>query len=106
MQAVIGMAMARPYRPQQERKRRPARWHRWPSRGCDVAAARELQSRRWHMGIPNETVMENEKREQQRKVREAKERERIERSLEEGLRDTFPASDPVSVTQHPPAKTE
>jgi nicotinate phosphoribosyltransferase len=60
------------------------------------------------MGIPNETVMENEKQEQQRKEREAKERaakakerERLERSLEEGLRDTFPASDPISVTQPP-----
>lgn len=30
-----------------------------------------------------------------------KERDRLERSLEEGLRDTFPASDPINVTQPP-----
>jgi hypothetical protein len=33
---------------------------------------------------------------------EAKRRERLERSLEEGLEDTFPASDPINVTQPPP----
>ena len=31
-----------------------------------------------------------------------KERRRLEKSLEEGLEDSFPASDPVSVTQPPP----
>jgi len=34
---------------------------------------------------------------------EAKERRRLEKSLEEGLEDSFPASDPVSVTQPPPS---
>ena len=33
--------------------------------------------------------------------REAKERQRLERALEEGLEDTFPASDPINVTQPP-----
>jgi hypothetical protein len=33
----------------------------------------------------------------------AKERRRLEKSLEEGLEDSFPASDPVSVTQPPPS---
>ena len=32
---------------------------------------------------------------------EAKERRRLEKALEEGLEDSFPASDPVSVTQPP-----
>ncbi|ARQ02555.1 hypothetical protein [Pseudorhodoplanes sinuspersici] len=33
----------------------------------------------------------------------AKERRRLEEALEEGLEDTFPASDPINVTQPPPA---
>ena len=32
-----------------------------------------------------------------------KERERLERSLEEGLEDSFPASDPISVIQPLPS---
>jgi len=31
-------------------------------------------------------------------------RERLERALEEGLRETFPASDPVAVTEPAPAR--
>lgn len=34
---------------------------------------------------------------------EEKERRRLERSLEEGLEDSFPASDPINVTQPPPS---
>ncbi len=34
---------------------------------------------------------------------EAKERRRLEKSLEEGLEDSFPASDPISVIQPPPS---
>lgn len=32
-----------------------------------------------------------------------KERRRLEKSLEEGLEDSFPASDPINVTQPPPS---
>jgi hypothetical protein len=32
------------------------------------------------------------------------EKRRLEQALEEGLEETFPASDPVSVTQPPPTK--
>ena len=60
------------------------------------------------MGIPNETEMENEvletkrKREETEKDREdALRRSRLEKSLEEGLQDSFPASDPINVTQPP-----
>jgi hypothetical protein len=67
-------------------------------------------SRRRAMGIPNETEMENEvleakrKREETEKEREdALRRSRLERSLEEGLQDSFPASDPINVTQPPPS---
>jgi hypothetical protein len=35
-----------------------------------------------------------------------KERERLERSLEEGLEDSFPASDPINVVQPPPTPTD
>jgi len=34
---------------------------------------------------------------------DAKERRRLEKALEEGLEDSFPGSDPVSVTQPPPS---
>ncbi len=34
---------------------------------------------------------------------EAKERQRLEKSLEEGLEDSFPASDPINVIQPPPS---
>ncbi len=59
------------------------------------------------MGIPNVTEMESEIAENRR--REAREEEReaqrrkLERSLDHGLEGTFPASDPVSVTQPPPS---
>ena len=32
------------------------------------------------------------------------EKRRLDRALEEGLEETFPASDPVNVTQPPPSK--
>jgi hypothetical protein len=40
--------------------------------------------------------------EKTKQTEDAKLRERLERSLEEGLEDTFPASDPINVTQPPP----
>ena len=59
------------------------------------------------MGIPNDTVTQNEIEEKRRQEREeeAKERQRrrVEQSLEEGLEDTFPASDPINVIQPPPS---
>ena len=35
---------------------------------------------------------------------DAAEKRRLEEALEEGLEETFPASDPVNVTQPPPTK--
>ncbi|OAF05029.1 hypothetical protein AYJ54_21445 [Bradyrhizobium centrolobii] len=35
---------------------------------------------------------------------EIKEKHRLEEALEEGLKETFPASDPVNVTQPPPSR--
>ena len=39
-----------------------------------------------------------------RKPRESAEKRRLDDALEEGLEETFPASDPVNVTQPPPSK--
>jgi hypothetical protein len=38
--------------------------------------------------------------------RQAKVEERLEESLEKGLEDTFPASDPVAVTQPPKSRPD
>jgi hypothetical protein len=38
--------------------------------------------------------------------REAEEKRRLERALERGLEDSFPASDPVNVTQPPPSQSD
>ena len=58
------------------------------------------------MGIPNDPVTENEieekRRQEAEEERKAAQRRRLEKSLEEGLEDTFPASDPVNVTQPAP----
>ncbi len=37
---------------------------------------------------------------------ESTDRRRREEELEEGLKQTFPASDPVSITQPPPARDD
>ena len=58
------------------------------------------------MGIPNDTVMENELDEKKKLDEEAKQRRRLEKSLEEGLDDTFPASDAINVTQPPPTAAD
>jgi hypothetical protein len=54
------------------------------------------------MGMPNETVVENELGEKARHDREQERKRRLEKSLEQGLEDSFPASDPINVTQPPP----
>ncbi|MGV7212847.1 hypothetical protein [Bradyrhizobium sp. UFLA05-112] len=38
------------------------------------------------------------------KSSEADEKHRLDEALEEGLEETFPASDPVNVTQPPPTR--
>jgi hypothetical protein len=58
------------------------------------------------MGIPDQTVMENERKLEKRRAAEDAERRRLERALEEGLEETFPASDPVNVTQPPRSPQE
>jgi len=45
-------------------------------------------------------------KEAERERREAKEKRRLDKALEEGLEETFPASDPVNVTQPPPSRED
>jgi hypothetical protein len=40
------------------------------------------------------------------KVDRSAEKRRLEKALEEGLEETFPASDPLNVTQPPPSKDD
>jgi hypothetical protein len=58
------------------------------------------------MPIPNDTVMENAQDAKKRREAEEAQKRKLERSLEEGLEDSFPASDPINVTQPPPARTD
>jgi hypothetical protein len=54
------------------------------------------------MAIPNPTVVEHELSDKAKREREEERKRRLEKSLEQGLEDTFPASDPINVTQPPP----
>jgi len=54
------------------------------------------------MGIPNDTVMDDEVDEKTRRDREEARKRKLEKSLEQGLEDSFPASDPINVTQPAP----
>jgi hypothetical protein len=40
------------------------------------------------------------------KPNDTDEKRQLEEALEEGLEETFPASDPVNVTQPPPSKAD
>jgi hypothetical protein len=50
------------------------------------------------MGIPNDTVADHELDDKGNGDREEAQKCRLERSLEQGLEDSFPASDPINVT--------
>jgi hypothetical protein len=51
------------------------------------------------MGGSPETVLDDEAKEERRPESPAASRRRLEKSLESGLEDTFPASDAISVVQ-------
>jgi hypothetical protein len=51
------------------------------------------------MAIPKHTVVEEERDDKSKHEREDARKRKLERSLERGLEDSFPASDPVNVTQ-------
>ena len=54
------------------------------------------------MAIPKRTVVEEELDDKTKRDREEVRKRRLERSLEQGLEDSFPASDPINVTQPAP----
>jgi len=80
----------------------------WSASGSARVAGRELQED--FMAIPNESVTRNEIEEKRRQ--EAREEQREERRrkaesvLDKRLEDTFPASDPPSITQPPPTSAD
>jgi hypothetical protein len=67
-----------------------------------MSAGESPPARRRVMAIPNPTVAEHELSDKAKREREEERRRRLEKSLEQGLEDTFPASDPINVTQPPP----
>ena len=58
------------------------------------------------MGIPNESLAKHERDEKARQERDEAKRRKLEESLEQGLEDSFPASDPINVTQPAPTRRD
>lgn len=56
------------------------------------------------MAIPKRTVVEEELDDKTKRDREEVRKRKLERSLEQGLEDSFPASDPINVTQPAPTR--
>lgn len=54
-------------------------------------------------GTVTQAEIENKRRQETREEAKAAERRKVESSLEEGLEDSFPASDPINVTQPAPS---
>jgi len=55
------------------------------------------------MGAAREIEAENAARQEKRRENVAERRQRLEKSLESGLEDTFPASDAINIVQPPPS---
>jgi hypothetical protein len=58
------------------------------------------------MGTSRETVAKNEVPARNCPETPAERRERLEKSLETGLEDSFPASDPLNIVQPPPTAAD
>ena len=56
------------------------------------------------MAIPNDTVVDHANELKRRREAEEAEKRNLEKALEEGLEESFSASDPVNVTQPVPAQ--
>ena len=76
---------------------------RHPVPGVVTGWRRTVAGRENFMGIPNETVAEHEVDEKTRREREEARKRKLEKSLDQGLEDSFPGSDPINVTQPPPS---
>jgi hypothetical protein len=55
---------------------------------------------------PRKQHPEHGSKEAERERRDAQEKRRLDDALEEGLEESFPASDPVNVTQPPPSRED
>ena len=56
------------------------------------------------MATPKQTVVEEELDDKTKRDPGEVRKRRLERSLEQGLEDSFPASDPINVTQPAPTR--
>jgi hypothetical protein len=60
--------------------------------------------------VPNDVVSQQDldraRRREAREERQDDEKRKVEKSLDEGLEETFPASDPVNVTQPPKSRQD
>jgi hypothetical protein len=56
------------------------------------------------MDIRQHAVKDDELLDEDPPTKRAERRRHLEKSLEQGLEDSFPASDPINVTQPPPSK--
>jgi hypothetical protein len=72
---------------------------------CVACPVRRLQGEQ-SMAIPKQTVVEEELDDKSKRDREEVRKRRLERSLEQGLEDSFPASDPINVTQPAPTRRD
>src|SRR5438105_3163493 len=104
--SVMGSLLARSSRTVLPRNRHAIRAERpSPPERCLAAASREGTS---FMAIPNDSVVEHETEHErgakERREAEAAQKRKLEKSLEKGLEDSFPASDPINVTQPPPSR--
>jgi len=75
-----------------------------PTRYLHDGATSASLARRTTMAIPKRTVVEEELDDKTKRDREEVRKRRLERSLEQGLEDSFPASDPINVTQPAPTR--
>jgi hypothetical protein len=80
--------------------------------GCArrVTFTKARRARRWQgeqaMAVPKQRVDDELEEEKSKNDGEEARKRKLERSLEQGLEDSFPASDPVNVTQPAPAPRE
>jgi hypothetical protein len=58
------------------------------------------------MTAPNETLTKSEVPAENRPETPAERRERLEKSLETGLEDSFPGSDPINIVQPSPTAAD
>jgi hypothetical protein len=58
------------------------------------------------MAGPKQSVVDDESDEKSKREAEEARKRKLERSVEQGLEDSFPASDPVNVTQPAPRRRD